>query len=202
MARASALNQYGSGPAKQRYIREHLIQTVQSKTDQRRHYRRLRNALSPHEQRDRAASLLTNFSRTLLLLRYQRFALYATGGELKMHFAPVSQESVLRHGYYDLLEPAAPTLPGKTSIDVILMPLVAFDSNGTRLGMGGGFYDRDAPAAQLRVGLAHELQQAEQNQALPSDSWDKPLDAVITERRILSFNSRATSLLFNGQQVK
>ncbi|GGA71941.1 5-formyltetrahydrofolate cyclo-ligase [Neiella marina] len=69
-------------------------------------------------------------------------------------------------------------------LDAILLPLVGFDSDANRLGMGGGFYDRTLsqwhqqrhPATAL-LGVAHECQQVP---GLPIASWDVPLDAVIT----------------------
>ncbi|WP_414828209.1 5-formyltetrahydrofolate cyclo-ligase [Alteromonas sp. H39] len=66
---------------------------------------------------------------------------------------------------------------------VILMPLVGFDSKGNRLGMGGGFYDRtlaklnERMMAPLLVGVAHDCQQAD---ALPVMHWDIPLNAIVT----------------------
>lgn len=67
-------------------------------------------------------------------------------------------------------------------LDMIFMPLTAFDLEGGRLGMGGGFYDRTLAAKAacprpLRVGLAHDCQQVEQ---VPSETWDIRLHAVLT----------------------
>lgn len=68
-------------------------------------------------------------------------------------------------------------------IDVILIPLVAWDANGGRLGMGAGFYDRALAACRdatrpLRVGIGYACQQTEW---LPHQEWDVPLHAVVTE---------------------
>ena len=65
--------------------------------------------------------------------------------------------------------------------DIILTPLVAFDAALNRLGQGAGHYDR-AFARFLgarRIGVAYSVQQVE---AIPADTWDVPLEAVITER--------------------
>ncbi len=78
------------------------------------------------------------------------------------------------------------------SIDMVFVPLVAFDLRGNRLGMGGGFYDRTFAFKQQRnhwwgpklIGLAHDFQRVDQ---LPTQPWDIPLDAVITERAIYHF---------------
>jgi 5-formyltetrahydrofolate cyclo-ligase len=82
------------------------------------------------------------------------------------------------------------------SVVLMLMPLVAFDDSGTRLGMGGGFYDRFLgalpPGLRPRlIGLAHEAQHSAAT--LPRDHWDIPLDAVITEAGVTHFHPhRAT----------
>lgn len=71
---------------------------------------------------------------------------------------------------------------------VILMPLVGFDSQGNRLGMGGGFYDRtlaniDALARQpVLIGVAHDCQQAD---SLPVMAWDIPLHMIVTPTQTL-----------------
>lgn len=73
-------------------------------------------------------------------------------------------------------------------LDIILLPLVGFDSSGHRLGMGGGYYDRslaDLPRRPKRpwlIGVAHDDQEVD---ILPAESWDWPLDAVITGSRWL-----------------
>jgi len=70
-------------------------------------------------------------------------------------------------------------------LDVLITPLVAFDSHGQRLGMGGGFYDRTLQNWQQHgvypVGLAHDCQWVAQ---LPVEAWDIPLPAVITPSRV------------------
>jgi 5-formyltetrahydrofolate cyclo-ligase len=66
-----------------------------------------------------------------------------------------------------------------------LIPVVAWDACGTRLGRGGGFYDRALLGIAgdiLRVGLAYEFQELEQ---VPRDPWDVGVQYVITERRII-----------------
>jgi 5-formyltetrahydrofolate cyclo-ligase len=73
----------------------------------------------------------------------------------------------------------------KHEIDIIFTPLVAFDAEGNRLGMGGGFYDRTLENWQqtgrpFPVGLAHDCQQVEM---IPTEIWDIPLPALITPSR-------------------
>ena len=72
-----------------------------------------------------------------------------------------------------------------TALDLVVMPLVAFDRRGVRLGMGGGYYDRALSRLRRRggkpflVGAAHSFQEVE---TLPGDHWDVPLHGIITER--------------------
>lgn len=70
-------------------------------------------------------------------------------------------------------------------LDVLVTPLVAFDSTGQRLGMGGGFYDRTLQHWQQHhfypVGLAHDCQWVAE---LPTEAWDIPLPAVVTPSRL------------------
>jgi len=79
------------------------------------------------------------------------------------------------------------------SLDVVFMPLVGFDEKGNRLGMGGGFYDRSLSRCfrasttwhrPVRVGVAYSWQQADE---IPTEPWDIPLDAIITEQGITWF---------------
>ena len=66
-------------------------------------------------------------------------------------------------------------------LDVLFTPLVAFDIQGNRMGMGGGFYDRTLVHLKNKstkiVGLAHNCQQVPQ---IPTQPWDMPLDEIIT----------------------
>lgn len=75
-------------------------------------------------------------------------------------------------------------------LDLVLFPLVAFDTQGGRMGMGGGFYDRTFAFARQRpsarpalLGLAHECQKTER---LPVESWDIPLHGIVTDQGIYS----------------
>ena len=64
-------------------------------------------------------------------------------------------------------------------LDLLVMPLLMFDLNGTRVGMGGGFYDRSLwkKYRPFRLGLAYDFQQVDN---LVRQPWDQPLHAVLT----------------------
>lgn len=75
--------------------------------------------------------------------------------------------------------------------DLIIMPLLGFDARGTRLGYGGGYYDRTLARLQKRprlIGLAFASQELE---AIPRESHDIPLDMVVTEQGARSFTREA-----------
>lgn len=72
--------------------------------------------------------------------------------------------------------------------EILIVPLVAFDLHGGRLGYGGGFYDRTlerlrARRATLAIGFAFDAQEAE---SLPLEPTDQPLDMIVTEHRVLT----------------
>jgi len=85
---------------------------------------------------------------------------------------------------FGLREPLGRQVMRPEKLDALLMPLVGFDANGQRLGMGGGFYDRLLARLQRGVkrpqliGLAHRSQQV---LALPTEQWDEPVDIVVTD---------------------
>ncbi|WP_193334684.1 5-formyltetrahydrofolate cyclo-ligase [Devosia beringensis] len=75
--------------------------------------------------------------------------------------------------------------------DVVLMPLLGFDSQGTRLGYGGGYYDRtlaQMTKSPTLIGLAFAAQELD---AIPREDHDVPLDAVITEAGLRHFGASA-----------
>jgi len=75
--------------------------------------------------------------------------------------------------------------------DVILMPLLGFDKHGTRLGYGGGYYDRTLGRISKKprlIGFAFALQEFDH---IPRGPHDVPLDAVVTEKGVAWFGTRA-----------
>ncbi len=81
-----------------------------------------------------------------------------------------------------------PAAGGWITPQIVIVPLVAFDRKGGRLGYGGGFYDRTlellrASGPVLAVGFAYAAQEAED---LPLEPTDQPLDMIITEQGVLS----------------
>jgi 5-formyltetrahydrofolate cyclo-ligase len=104
-----------------------------------------------------------------------------------MVFAPYRAETKLKPNRFKILEPDVSPAQWRNGkhLDLVLAPLVGFDANGNRLGMGGGFYDRTfafrratASPWPYLLGLAYELQKVD---ALEQQPWDIPLDGVATE---------------------
>lgn len=95
---------------------------------------------------------------------------------------------------FGIVEPKAIGSPAKLStFDIIFVPLVAFDRAGNRLGMGAGFYDRALAFKNntknqrrpLLVGLAHHFQEVG---SLTPQSWDIPLDVILTDRELIKLS--------------
>lgn len=100
-----------------------------------------------------------------------------------MDFFEVSSFSDLEEGAYHILEPKA----GKEKVSwpdaPILVPGLAFSSDGKRLGKGGGYYDRFllSHPGQKTVGLAYEFQITDE---VPTDRHDRPVDVIVTPEHI------------------
>jgi 5-formyltetrahydrofolate cyclo-ligase len=98
-------------------------------------------------------------------------------------------------GPHGLREPRASSAEVPVEgIDVMLVPGLAFDAAGRRLGYGGGYYDaagralRERGPASLLVGLAFDFQIVD---ACPADERDVAVDVVVTERRVLTARADA-----------
>lgn len=112
-----------------------------------------------------------------------------------MAFAEYTPQSVLASNRFGILEPQVQNQHHLTGqqLDLVLMPLTCFDLEGHRTGMGGGFYDRTFQFKRWQthrhnrpklIGWAHECQQVEHIQP---ESWDIPLEGLVTEKRLYTF---------------
>lgn len=190
---------------------------MQNSRQLRRRLRAIRRSLTPAEQRQHAAGLERQLSNSLRFRRARRVAFYvAADGEIDpapvlraalragkpcylpmlrkyrpgaLWFLAYQRRTRLRPNRFGIPEPVyrhrKRVFPW--GLELVLVPLVGFDPQCHRLGMGGGFYDRTLAYLRLRqhwkaprlIGLAHECQRLERIEAQP---WDIPLDAVVTER--------------------
>ncbi len=85
---------------------------------------------------------------------------------------------------YGIPEPSEGMKPPHERLDLIILPGVAFDPKGNRIGMGKGYYDRFLAHQKgvIKVALAYENQIFDE---LPKDPYDEPVDMIITEKRVI-----------------
>lgn len=109
-----------------------------------------------------------------------------------LRFLHYDRDDILQPNQFNILEPIGTPEIAPDQLDLVIVPLVGFDMQGHRLGMGAGYYDRTFAFLQQQsrtktflMGLAYDSQQAE---SLPADSWDIPLDGILTEKRIVVFH--------------
>ncbi|WP_299354411.1 5-formyltetrahydrofolate cyclo-ligase [uncultured Shimia sp.] len=105
---------------------------------------------------------------------------------LPLEFSRWEPEAPLREGPFGA---QVPEVDDYFDPEIVIVPLVAFDAQGGRLGYGGGFYDRTlerlrARRATLAIGFAFDAQEAEN---LPLEPTDQPLDMIVTESGFRSF---------------
>lgn len=186
----------------------------------RQHIRRARQQLSQAEQQIAAVTLAQLVLSAKEIQRANTIALYLSNdGELdtlplihalwrhgKQVALPVLHLFTPGHLLFQRYEATTPLRPNKYGIaepvpnitelvlleqlDLICLPLVAFDASGNRLGMGGGFYDRTLaplaamPAPPQLMGLAHQCQQVN---SVPIEAWDVPLPVIATPSHLWRF---------------
>jgi 5-formyltetrahydrofolate cyclo-ligase len=111
-----------------------------------------------------------------------------TGDEEPLEFRLWEDGTPLYEAGFGTLAPS--DLAPKVTPDIIITPLLGFDARGTRLGYGGGYYDRTLERLStkpLLVGLAFAAQEMDE---IPHEAHDVPLDMVITETGIRRFGNR------------
>lgn len=178
--------------------------------------RKARRKLSPIEQADLAEALARNISSHRLFFNSKKIACYfpvdseidpypvlyraidmgksvylpvlVPLGTNRLWFAPYQPDCKMTLNQYGIPEPQVPKskLLAPRALDLVLTPLVGFDKNCNRLGMGGGYYDRTFAFLRNRqswikprlLGIAYDLQRVN---SLPHEDWDVPLYGVATE---------------------
>jgi len=186
------------------------VQQQDRKAALRRSVRAARRALPPAGRADAAAAITTRLRQLPELRSPQVVLVYAaTGGEVDVEDAatdlrsrgirtlyprvrgedldlvPVGDPTQMVRGHRDILEPTGqPADP--TIVDAVIVPGVAFDLRGGRLGQGGGHYDRLLPriADAIRIAVAFSCQVVPQ---VPRDDHDVAMDLLVTEGSVFRF---------------
>jgi 5-formyltetrahydrofolate cyclo-ligase len=111
---------------------------------------------------------------------------------MTMTFAELEPSAALAPNFFGIMEPKLGRKLDARKLDLVLTPLVAFDENGVRIGVGRGYYDRCFRFLRNRshwrrpklLGVAYELQRVA---PLTPNAWDVPLWGVVTERGVRRF---------------
>jgi 5-formyltetrahydrofolate cyclo-ligase len=188
-----------------------------TKPELRKSLRAARRAIPPQQRISAARSVAEHVAQAFHLHAGQRIALYAPLRE-ELDTAPlaalarsrgctiylpridrrahtmrlIESGAPLRANHLGIDEPQGTRFIAARWLSLVFMPLVGFDGNGTRLGMGGGFYDRAFAFRHLRkvwggprlIGLGFALQQVP---SIAPEAHDVRLDAVVTEAGCLFF---------------
>lgn len=192
---------------------------MQTKSQWRKYFRQMRQQLSPSQRQTaqrQTQAFLSRFIRRgkriaiyspigseMQLNQLQRIAQrrgailylpYIEMGKLRLWFTPLPTQAGVKaerpRGTNSL---RIPQYAGKKirahQLDTMLIPIVGMDSQGYRLGQGGGFYDVTLAAAQrsglpMTVGVGFACQFCQQ---LPREPHDKPLDYFVSEMGVMKF---------------
>jgi len=186
----------------------------------RKQLRTKRRSLSPSQQQQASQQLLKQLRTHPVFLRSKHIALYmADDGEIDLQLVMQAVQKMGKQCYLPILHPlkhntlwfgrytqrdsllanrfglAEPSMDKKIlpswALDLVLMPLVGFDRQGNRLGMGGGFYDRTfsfkppacKPKRPVLMGVAHKCQEVPE---LTSESWDVRVNFIVTDQEIIT----------------
>ena len=186
---------------------------MQSKAELRQLMRSRRRALSRGERAHASHSLCKRLKRLPCFTSSRKIGIYLPNdGEIdvtlvissaraKQFYLPILPPRGQRRLWFGLYEPDSKLIPDRFGIpepvttrriraealDLVLVPLVAFDYSGGRIGMGGGFYDATLSFVRGRgrthsvniIGAAYQFQNVDY---IPRDYWDIPLTGVITNQ--------------------
>ena len=126
-----------------------------------------------------------------LATRGQQFLLPLIGEDNLLRFAPWAAGDAVQPNRFGIPEPVAPReWFAPFQLDLVLVPLLAFDRRGNRLGYGGGYYDRSfaflkdqlRPTEPLLVGIAYDFQQLPE---ITPERWDISLDFIATDHELI-----------------
>ena len=176
------------------------------KSDIRRKIKALRTMLSEEEKNSAAEEVFEQLEKTAAFLLADKILMYHSlpdelqtiaflrkWGERKKFFLPrvngvnldilPYDQTRLELGSFQIEEPTGDDLTDPAEIELIIVPAVAFDRNGNRLGRGKGFYDRLLQTTRAtKIGVGYDFQLFEE---IPAEPHDVPMDMVITQRHYI-----------------
>lgn len=98
----------------------------------------------------------------------------------------IEDMSSLSKGAYGVLEPTSIKNANASDIECVLVPGIAFDVRGNRMGFGKGYYDKLlAQTSAVKIGLCYDFQLVDN---IAVEAHDVPMDIIITEKQILQFD--------------
>lgn len=180
-----------------------------SKSDIRKAMKAAKSKLSPSEKSSAELSVLANIERcpefkagkkilayhslpdeigtTDLLRKWSKekqiFLPRVNGDDLDI--LPFN-ESMLAKGAFSIMEPSGSNTVDINEIDTIIVPAVAFDRKGNRLGRGKGFYDRLLHRTNCpKIGMVYQLQLCD---SIPAEPHDIQVDIIVTDKEIIRCN--------------
>lgn len=172
------------------------------KSNIRRKINAMRRMLSEAERMSAAEEVFERLEKTAAFLMAENVLMYHSlpdelsthaflkkwGGKKHFYLPRVNgvnldilpyDESRLELGSFHIEEPTGADTVDPSEIEVIVVPAVAYDRRGNRLGRGKGFYDRLlAEAKATKIGVGYEFQLMDE---LPAEEHDVPMDIIITQ---------------------
>ena len=198
---------------------------MMEKKEIRKQYKMLRNKMSEMEVKEKSDRICQNIISSNLFQQAEKMLVYAPlGNEVDicpvmeegwrqqkriafpkvfgetMRYFEISSFSQLEEGTFHVMEPVE-TNPIDWEEALVLVPGVAFDRQGSRMGYGKGYYDRffEGKTDCVKVGVAYELQVADQ---LPTEENDLPMEYLVTEKEYGKGNELYRSNGFSGKKQK
>ena len=131
----------------------------------------------------RSETMTLDFIKRLLKNKRKKLVLPKVEGK-RMVLSKIDDFAELKKGsFFNILEPRK--IKKVKKVDLILVPGIAFDQTGHRIGYGKGYYDRLLKKTKaVKVGLAFELQLIDK---VPNHPHDVPVDMVVSEKRVMRF---------------
>ncbi len=176
------------------------------KSDIRRKIKALRTMLSDEDKNSAAEEVFEQLEKTAAFLLADKILMYHSlpdelqtiaflkkWGDRKKFFLPrvngvnldilPYDQSRLELGSFQIEEPTGDDLTDPAEIELIIVPAVAFDHKGNRLGRGKGFYDRLLQTTRAtKIGVGYDFQLLEE---IPAEPHDIPMDMVITQKHYI-----------------